>query len=132
MIGDSTFSGRFRYILSNFTKLSIFIRKSLGNPLNLGVIFPTSLTSIGSSSFSLCLQLKSVIIPTSLTLLGTVRSFFDIHLYFIQSHFDAQFAFHDDFQLISVHFPTSISEISTGCFLNCGLPNITIPTLVIN
>lgn len=77
-----------------------------------GVVFPSSLTSIGDDSFSGCRNLSEVILPNSITSIG-------------------QRAFNGCRGLVELVIPNSITSINEATFKDCSsLSQVTIPDMV--
>lgn len=99
------------------------------------LIFPESISTIGSSAFENCTSLSEVTLPKSLTLidsnvfstctaLKTIT--FGNALNTIKSY-----AFYKCSSLTSIIIPESISSIETGAFMNCsGLQSVTVNSLL--
>lgn len=101
-------------ILKSFSNCITEIQDSAywGNELLKSVIIPDSVTKIGTHAFSDCKNLSSVIIPNSVTEIG-------------------KYAFSVCESLKNITIPDSVTKIEEGVFQNCkNLTNITIPDSV--
>ena len=73
------------------------------------IVLPDSITSIGSNAFSNCAQLSSIDIPDGVLSIGS-------------------YAFGDCYKLEAINIPENVSTLSDGLFFHCGLlSTITIP-----
>jgi len=74
-----------------------------------GITIPNSVTSIGSSAFSGCTNLKNITIPDNVQNIGSS-------------------AFEECYNLVSITIPNSVTSIGSRAFSGCsGLTGITIP-----
>ena len=99
------------FTISNATK--VIGSEAFSNCTNLkSIIIPDSVTSIGNSAFKGCTNLKSITIPDSVASIGS-------------------FAFEDCTSLKSITLPDSVTSIGSLAFDGCtGLKSITLPDSV--
>jgi hypothetical protein len=99
------------------------------------VVIPQSVTSIGSPAFSSCYSLASIVIPSSVTSIGS--SAFS-NCYSLASVVIPQsvtsiiaYAFNYCYSLASIVIPSSVTSIGSSAFSNCySLASVVIPQSV--
>ena len=144
-IGSSSFSSCYpliynKFKLNNYNPNSIYniveIESSVGNGVFIKSInIPSSVTSIGSSSFSGCSSLQSVTIPSTVTSIGSDAFYqcYSLQSVTIPSTVTSigSEAFYQCYSLKSVNIQSGVTNIGQTAFANCiGLQSVTIPSTV--
>lgn len=83
------------------------------------VQLPKELKTLGAASFAGCTNLTSIQIPESVTDFGSSSQYGFV-----------SYVFGGCSNLRSVNIPSGVSELPAGCFMNCGLDSIVLPSSI--